>query len=200
MTYDEKRADGAREPDATGERGPLPPVRAGGTRDGAARGGGVPRPGGPERTGTDRDPGVGNPLPGAGSSPAVPRDSGRPPGPLRASSPDTAASTPGTPARSGGPDGTGTPEGLLAHGEREELARRLQQALNGFVDEPRQAVEEAAGVLDEATEHLTRSLSAHSRSLRADWDGAGRSDGAGTEDLRVALRAYREVTERLLRV
>jgi hypothetical protein len=36
------------------------------------------------------------------------------------------------------------------------------------------------------------------RNLRTTWQAAGESDTADTEKLRLALRDYREVTERLL--
>ncbi|WP_051765008.1 hypothetical protein [Streptomyces sp. NRRL F-5135] len=90
---------------------------------------------------------------------------------------------------------------LLPEGESDQLALRLQKALHHFVDGPRRSVEEAAGVLEEATERLTHALAERPRTLRAGWDNGG--DGAApadTERLRVALQSYREVTERLLRV
>ncbi|GAA3489705.1 MULTISPECIES: hypothetical protein [Streptomyces] len=87
---------------------------------------------------------------------------------------------------------------LLPHGERDKLGLRLQQAVNQFVDEPRRAVEEADHVLEETVRHLTETLAEHRRSLRGGWDS--REHGAETEDLRVALRKYREVTERLLQI
>lgn len=99
---------------------------------------------------------------------------------------------------------------LLPQEESDKLAHRLQEALGGFVDGPRRSVEEAAGVLEEATEHITRVLDERRRSMRAGWDGkAGKdgktgtdasADGSDTEDLRLALRNYREVTERLLKI
>ncbi|MGS2587684.1 hypothetical protein [Streptomyces hebeiensis] len=90
---------------------------------------------------------------------------------------------------------------LFPEGESDQLALRLQEALHHFVDGPRRSVEEAAGVLEEATERLTHALAERPRTLRAGWDNGG--DGAApadTERLRVALQSYREVTERLLRV
>jgi hypothetical protein len=95
---------------------------------------------------------------------------------------------------------------LLPKGETEKLTQRLQEALNTFVDEPRRSVEEAASVLEDAAEHLTSALSERHRSLRAGWDGNSTADKSGsagssdTEDLRLALQTYREVTERLLKL
>jgi hypothetical protein len=91
---------------------------------------------------------------------------------------------------------------LIPPDERDKLALRLQQSLTGFVDGPRHAVEEAAALLDETAKRITAALTERRHSLRAGWQSAseGRSAEADTEELRVALRAYREVTERLLRL
>lgn len=93
---------------------------------------------------------------------------------------------------------------LLSQHEREQLEHRLQHAVTRFVDSPRHAVEEAADVLEDAGDRLAASLAEHGRALRSGWqhDSAG-SAAAGddrTEELRLALRSYREVTERLLRI
>ncbi|MEH0471650.1 hypothetical protein QA943_22890 [Streptomyces sp. B21-097] len=88
-----------------------------------------------------------------------------------------------------------TPE-MLPQGERDKLTLRLQQALNTFVDSPRQAVEEADSVFDEVTTHFTNTLTERRRVLRSGWQG--QDTEAQTEELRVALRQYREITERLL--
>jgi len=74
------------------------------------------------------------------------------------------------------------------NGDADKLTLRLQQAVTGFVDQPRHAVEEADHVLDEA---LAR--------LRSSWQGQGAgAKAADTEELRVVLRQYREVVQRLL--
>ncbi|MFV0130117.1 hypothetical protein ACLGI4_20830 [Streptomyces sp. HMX112] len=97
--------------------------------------------------------------------------------------------------------------GLVPEGERDELTDRMHHALAGFVDDPRGAVAEAAGVMDAAADRLTAALAEQRRALRTAWDGE-RSGGAqgpdtshvpDTEQLRVTLRTYREMTERLLR-
>jgi hypothetical protein len=91
---------------------------------------------------------------------------------------------------------------LIPPDECDKLALRLQQSLTGFVDGPRHAVEEAAAVLDETAKRVMAALTQRRNSLRDGWQGAseGRSAEADTEELRLALRAYREVTERLLRL
>jgi hypothetical protein len=107
-----------------------------------------------------------------------------------------------------GVGGTSSPEShearLLPHEECDKLSTRLQHAVAGFVDEPRSAVEEADHVLEEVAARFTDAVTQRRRTLRNSWqtgDG-GRDDkaaGAGdTEQLRLALRDYRELAERLL--
>ncbi|MEI5097733.1 hypothetical protein RB200_02510 [Streptomyces sp. PmtG] len=86
---------------------------------------------------------------------------------------------------------------LLPQGERDKLAMGLQQALDTFVESPRRAVEVADGVFDEAVTHLTETLAERRRALRASWQDKGTE--VQTEELRLALRQYRETAELLLR-
>ncbi|WP_369237071.1 hypothetical protein AB5J56_30430 [Streptomyces sp. R21] len=104
-----------------------------------------------------------------------------------------ASREPGTNA--GSPDHTPTSE-ILPQGERDKLTLRLRQALNTFVDRPRQAVEEADAVFDEVATQFTNSLKERRRVLHTSWQDQGTD--AQTEQLRLALRQYREITERLL--
>ncbi|WP_329443271.1 hypothetical protein [Streptomyces canus] len=107
-----------------------------------------------------------------------------------------------------GVGGSSSPEShearLLPHEETDKLSTRLQHAVAGFVDEPRSAVEEADHVLEEVAARFTEAVTQRRRTLRNSWQagGGGRDDkavGAGdTEQLRLALRDYRELTERLL--
>jgi hypothetical protein len=62
----------------------------------------------------------------------------------------------------------------------------------GFVDEPRQAVEEAERFVDELVRTLVRALETERAKLKATID-----DGS-TEDLRQALRGYRAFVDRML--
>lgn len=95
----------------------------------------------------------------------------------------------------GSPDRRHSPE-LVPQGERDKLTLRLQQALNTFVDSPRQAVEEADTVFDDAAAQFTNTLAVRHRVLRASWQD--QDTDTQTEELRLALRQYREITERLL--
>ncbi|MFF3245876.1 hypothetical protein ACFYWY_19535 [Streptomyces sp. NPDC002870] len=92
----------------------------------------------------------------------------------------------------------GSEQQLFPQGERDKLAIRLQQALNNFVENPRQAVEQADSAFDEVATHVMDTLAERRRVLRASWQG--QDTDAETEELRLALRQYREITERLLRM
>ncbi|MEU1551245.1 hypothetical protein ABZ517_00780 [Streptomyces scabiei] len=105
----------------------------------------------------------------------------------------------GTGTAPGGSRSTGST--LLPHDENDKLATRLQHAVGGFVDEPRSAVEEADQVLEEVTARFTDAMTRRRRTLRTSWEtSAGDRGSTDTEQLRLALRDYRELTERLLRL
>lgn len=101
--------------------------------------------------------------------------------------------------------GSGQDSRLLPHDECDKLSTRLQHAVAGFVDGPRSAVEEADQVLEEAAARFTEAVKERRRTLRGSWQtgdsgGAGKAvSAADTEQLRLALRDYRELAERLLR-
>ncbi|MFE9552245.1 hypothetical protein ACFYOD_01915 [Streptomyces sp. NPDC006703] len=86
---------------------------------------------------------------------------------------------------------------LLAE-DGDKLRLRLQHAAIGFVDEPRAAVEEAASVLDELADTLAEAIARRRGALRASWQDT--SGAAATEDLRIALRSYRQLADRLLKL
>jgi hypothetical protein len=98
---------------------------------------------------------------------------------------------------------------LLADDQRDKLSGQLQHAMTGFVDGPRAAVEEADHVLEEVASRFTDAVTQRRRTLRQSWQGADHGDGSpmadgggsgDTEQLRLALRDYRELTERLLKL
>ncbi|MCK8432044.1 hypothetical protein G3I77_03090 [Streptomyces sp. D2-8] len=119
---------------------------------------------------------------------------------------------PGTGAPRGdygsGPDKAGSAKNrshLLAHDESDKLGSQLQHAVAGFVDGPRAAVEEADHVLEEIAARFTEAVTQRRRTLRHSWQsvegGESRSvSSADTEQLRLALKDYRELAERLLHV
>ncbi|MFF4654452.1 hypothetical protein [Streptomyces sp. NPDC001381] len=190
-----------------------------GTAVGGTSSGGV-SPGGDERTGPvagaagHREAGAvgtsGAGAAGTGAAGAAGRDAGLGTTPTGATSTGTTATEqPGT-AGDGG--GHGAP--LLPRDECDDLASRMQHAVVGFVDGPRDAVAEADHVLEELAARVTDAVNQRRRTLRGSWQlaeggKAGRTDrtgtageatGTDTEQLRLALRDYRELTERLLHV
>jgi hypothetical protein len=62
-----------------------------------------------------------------------------------------------------------------------------------FVDDPRSAVETAAGLVDDSSQAVVAFVKEQQDSLRAAWRG----EDAGTEELRVALQRYRAFGTRL---
>ncbi|MGW3628719.1 hypothetical protein ACWD7F_00895 [Streptomyces sp. NPDC005122] len=93
-----------------------------------------------------------------------------------------------------GADGTA----LLSHDACDKYALRMRHAVGGFVDGPRASVEEADHVLEELTAQFTDAMTRRRRTLRTSWEKAGADEASDTEQLRLALRDYREITERLL--
>jgi hypothetical protein len=77
----------------------------------------------------------------------------------------------------------------------EELRAGWQRARMAFVDNPRGAVAEAAGLADEAAEALATALRERRQRIRATWDGPTRD----TEALRVALLRYQALFSRIVR-
>ncbi|MEU9349625.1 hypothetical protein AB0D65_01055 [Streptomyces griseoloalbus] len=93
---------------------------------------------------------------------------------------------------------------LLRHDDSDKLSAQLHHAVAGFVDAPRDAVQEADQVLQELTQRFTDAVTERRRALRRSWhtadaDGGRNVSAADTEQLRLALRDYRELAERLLR-
>ncbi|MFC9506730.1 hypothetical protein [Streptomyces sp. NPDC057002] len=94
---------------------------------------------------------------------------------------------------------------LFPHDESDKLGLRLQHAVAGFVDGPRASVEEADHVLEEIAARFTEAVAQRRRTLRHSWQSVESGEGkpvssADTEQLRLALKDYRELAERLLHV
>ncbi|MGW1600140.1 hypothetical protein [Streptomyces eurythermus] len=97
------------------------------------------------------------------------------------------------------PSGHGSP--LIAREEVEEWQRRMREVVQGFVDQPKGAVERADRTVEEIAARFSEAVTRRRRTLRMSWEGAEeRESGAetDTEQLRLALRDYRELAERLL--
>lgn len=90
---------------------------------------------------------------------------------------------------------------LMPHEECDKLGQRLQHAVSEFVDGPRAAVEEADRALEEITARFTDAVNRRRHTLRASWQGTDQSTTTtDTEQLRLALRDYRALADRLLRL
>ncbi|MFJ4856179.1 hypothetical protein [Streptomyces sp. NPDC088730] len=87
---------------------------------------------------------------------------------------------------------------LFREGDQEKLALRLQQAVTEFVENPLRAVEEAEGTFDAAVDGLAHALKERRREI--DVQQQGKESGTRTEELRIALQQYRDLTERLLKI
>ncbi|MDX3453502.1 hypothetical protein PV396_16350 [Streptomyces sp. ME02-8801-2C] len=124
-----------------------------------------------------------------GGAPDVP-----PPPPSAVSSASSGAPAPVRAREGGSSHGTA----LLAQDERDKLTLRLQHAVTGFVDGPQESVEEADRVLEEVTERLTEAVARSRRTVRATLQSSDGKDSGDTERLRLAMRDYRELAERLL--
>ncbi|MFF8472331.1 hypothetical protein [Streptomyces sp. NPDC015414] len=90
---------------------------------------------------------------------------------------------------------------LLAAEEAEKWEAQLRQTLAGFVEEPRSAVEEADRTLEEIAARFGEAVNRRRRTLRTSWQNGEENvpgHGTDTEQLRLALRDYRELADRLL--
>lgn len=86
---------------------------------------------------------------------------------------------------------------LFADDELAGLRARWDSVQAGFVDDPRDCVLKADGLVSDVVDHLTAGFSQARSRLEERW---ARGEEASTEDLRVALRGYRQFLERLLAV
>ncbi|WP_420707578.1 hypothetical protein [Streptomyces sp. NRRL S-1022] len=164
----------------------LGPRTAGAGRPDAAAGHGGT--GAVDEEGRMPDDGLGAPAVGAASGREARTANGR-----------GTDSWPAAPAASGAASGTDTP--LLPHEETDQWERRLREVAVAFVDDPREAVEEADRALEEITTRFTEAVTHRRRTLRMSWQGTeerGPAAETDTEQLRLALRDYRELAGRLL--
>jgi hypothetical protein len=95
------------------------------------------------------------------------------------------------------PDPTADAGPLLPADFVKDLRGRWDQVQSAFVDEPRDAVQKADGLVKEAIDRLSESFSETRSRLEGQWS---RGEEASTEDLRMALQRYRSFFQRLLAV
>jgi hypothetical protein len=79
----------------------------------------------------------------------------------------------------------------------EEFRGRWDSVQAGFVDDPKRCVEQADGLVSAVVEKLSNGFAEARSRLEQQWS---RGEDASTEDLRVALKRYREFFDRLLAV
>ncbi|MGA3256314.1 MAG: hypothetical protein ABSD32_19835 [Mycobacterium sp.] len=93
--------------------------------------------------------------------------------------------------------GPSTEKSLFAEDELSGLRSRWDDVQSGFVDDPRECVHKADGLVSDVVDQLTTGFSEARSRLEAQW---ARGEQASTEDLRLALKRYREFFQRLLAV
>lgn len=103
---------------------------------------------------------------------------------------DRVSSVPGR-----GPESSATP--LFPNSELDNLRIRWKEIQTAFVDQPRQAVEQADGLVASAMKRLAEVFADERSQLEKQWD---QGDNVSTEDLRVAFQRYRTFFDRLLSV
>jgi hypothetical protein len=134
-----------------------------------------------------------------GQEPQPPRQGyGRHEVTARGTDPDQASITPPVAhaAADVGTADTATKAGhLLAPDDAETFRARWTDVQHGFVDAPRQAVEQADGLVAELMQHLAKTFADERGRLEGQWD---QGDDVSTEDLRTAFQRYRLFFERLL--
>ena len=86
---------------------------------------------------------------------------------------------------------------LFAERDTTDLRRRWTDVQAGFVDEPRQAVQQADALVSDVMKRLADGFANERTSLERQWDRGGT---VTTEDLRVTLQRYRSFFDRLLTI
>jgi hypothetical protein len=92
---------------------------------------------------------------------------------------------------------TSTETILFAEDELTGLRARWNAVQAGFVDDPRNCVQKADGLVSDVVGQLTHGFTEARSRLEQQW---GRGEEVSTEDLRIALTRYRDFFERLLAV
>lgn len=219
--YEEEDDPGTRDPERTASAGPVAPTPAEGVREtgpdtaphapdwSGARSGHTPGTS-PERDETPgREPAADRPRHDRGDRLVAghPRPRGETEPGTTAPAGDEALTAPasGSPEAEGhtlaGRHAAGDETGETAHDthdttddlfgwDADEVRRRWHEVQVAFVDDPRESVERADAMVEEAVS----ALSARRRDLMDDWKNLGQGD---TERLRLALRDYRSLLERL---
>lgn len=86
---------------------------------------------------------------------------------------------------------------LIRPAESDDLRRRWESIQASFIDEPREAVHEADGLVSELTDRIAERFRSERSGLEERWD---RGDEVSTEELRLTLQQYRAFFDRLLQL
>jgi hypothetical protein len=86
---------------------------------------------------------------------------------------------------------------LFSEPESRDLFAKWDALQVGFIDEPRQAVQQADHLVAAAMKRTAEVFAEERARLERQWD---RGDNVSTEDLRVAMRRYRSFFRRLLAI
>ncbi|MEV4677793.1 hypothetical protein AB0K34_39595 [Actinomadura sp. NPDC049382] len=130
-------------------------------------------------------------------APGLPGDTrvaGPAPEPPVADAPEPVPDTAPDPMPAVKPEPAAVPDGLFDPAETERFRERWREVQSAFVDDPGAAVRRADELAAEAAEALGRAIAAHRRALSDGLDGGGQAD---TERLRLALRGYRDLLDRV---
>jgi hypothetical protein len=84
---------------------------------------------------------------------------------------------------------------LFPDDELHNFRARWDQVQTSFVDEPRQAVEQADSLVATVVKRIAEQFANERANLESQW---AKGDNVNTEDLRQALRRYRSFFDRLL--
>jgi hypothetical protein len=95
------------------------------------------------------------------------------------------------------PAGGSADQMLFGDGELSGFKSRWTEVQAAFVDDPRDCVQKADGLVSDVVDKLTAGFSQARSGLEEQWS---RGEQVSTEDLRVALQRYRDFFERLLAV
>ncbi|HEY4382014.1 MAG TPA: hypothetical protein VGN01_16825 [Acidobacteriaceae bacterium] len=111
---------------------------------------------------------------------------------------DTAVAEPiplpaATPAANANAVATAGP--VFAEDELHNFRARWDQVQTSFVDEPRQAVEQADSLVANVVKRIAEQFAAERAKLEDQWS---KGDNVSTEELRQALRRYRSFFDRML--
>ena len=87
------------------------------------------------------------------------------------------------------------PDALMRDDRWRDFANRWDAIESGFVDDPRRTVEQADRLVAEVIAHLSQVFTEERARLEAQWS---RGANVETEDLRVAMRRYRDFFKTLV--